>query len=51
MLRSAIPALFRRFPNLALAPEPPEYFPMSQAVALKSLPCRLNAPPARSQHD
>lgn len=41
LLRSAIPALFGRFPDLALPPQQHEYFTMSQTVALARLPCRL----------
>ena len=40
-MRRAIPALFARFPYIALVPQGQRYFPMSQMVALRSLPCTL----------
>ncbi|MGC2857105.1 cytochrome P450 [Novispirillum sp. DQ9] len=45
LLRTAVPRLFQRFPRLALLPQRQRFFPMSQTVALSSLPCRL-APPS-----
>lgn len=41
MLRSAVPALFRRFPGLELRPQAHDYFNMSQTVAMAKLPCVL----------
>ncbi|MBL3554173.1 hypothetical protein [Rhodovulum sulfidophilum] len=41
MLRTALPALFARFPGLALRPQRHRYFDMTQTVALATLPCRL----------
>lgn len=39
MLRTAVPALFQRFPDLMLRPQSHQYFDMSQTVAMKKLPC------------
>jgi cytochrome P450 len=44
MLRRAVPALFGRFPSLALVPQAQAYFEMSQTVAMARLPCRLTMP-------
>lgn len=44
LLRRAIPALFKRYPAMALVPQAHSYFQMSQTVALASLPCRPGAP-------
>lgn len=41
MLRTAVPALFTRFPEIALEPQRHRYQTMSQTVALARLPCRL----------
>jgi cytochrome P450 len=41
VIRSAIPALFARFPNISLVPQGHAYFSMSQTVALSALPSRL----------
>ncbi|TDX33394.1 hypothetical protein [Rhodovulum visakhapatnamense] len=43
MLRTALPALFARFPGLALKPQRHRYFEMTQTVALATLPCRLGS--------
>jgi cytochrome P450 len=43
MLKNALAALFRRFPDIALLPQRHEYSPMSQTVALASLPCALSS--------
>jgi cytochrome P450 len=42
MLRRAVPAIFRRFPTIALVPQAHTYFEMSQTVAMASVPCRLD---------
>lgn len=39
VLKAAIPAIFRRFPNLALDVQAHRYHPMSETVALSTLPC------------
>lgn len=39
VLKQAIPAIFRRFPNLALDVQAHRYRPMSETVALSTLPC------------
>lgn len=39
MLRTAVPALFARFPDLHLKPQAHEYQDMTQTVALSKLPC------------
>ncbi|WP_225029257.1 cytochrome P450 [Xinfangfangia pollutisoli] len=44
LLRNAVPALFQRFPGLALKPQAHAYLDMSQTVALARLPCVLPAP-------
>jgi hypothetical protein len=41
VIRSAIPALFARFPTLRLQTHGHVYHPTTQAVALERLPCRL----------
>ena len=41
VLRSAVPAIFARFPNLALIRGAHRFEDMSQTVALSALPCRL----------
>ena len=41
LLSSAVPALFSRFPDLALDSQRQVYSDMSQTVAMSSLPCRL----------
>lgn len=41
VLRTAVPRLFRRFPDLALLPQRQRFFALSQTVAPSSLPCRL----------
>ncbi|MEJ8574468.1 cytochrome P450 [Microbaculum marinum] len=43
-LKLAIPALFRRHPDLALEPQAHVYSDYSQSVALKSLKCRKLSP-------
>ncbi|MES2817842.1 MAG: cytochrome P450 [Pseudomonadota bacterium] len=43
LIRRAIPALFSRFPQIALVPQGQIYYPMSQTVALRALPCRLGS--------
>lgn len=43
LIRRAIPALFSRFPNITLVPQGQIYLPMSQTVALRTLPCRLGS--------
>lgn len=43
LIRRAIPALFSRFPNLTLIPQGQVYYPMSQTVALHTLPCRFSS--------
>lgn len=43
LIRRAIPALFSRYPNVALIPQGQLYHPMSQTVALRALPCRLGS--------
>lgn len=45
VLRRAIPALFARFPDLSLVTQGQSYFPMSQTVALRTLPCTLSNGP------
>ncbi|WP_319773429.1 cytochrome P450 [Breoghania sp.] len=42
LLRSAVPALFTRYPDLSLRPQAHKYFDMSQTVAMAELPCLLN---------
>ncbi|WP_346891465.1 hypothetical protein [uncultured Roseibium sp.] len=42
LLRSAIPAIFTRYPDLCLRPQAHKYFNMSQTVAMAELPCLLN---------
>jgi len=41
LLRTAVPALFARFPGLRIDLRRHRYFAMSQTVALEYLPCRL----------
>lgn len=41
LIRRAVPALFTRYPALALVAQGQRYYPMSQTVALRALPCRL----------
>lgn len=41
LLRTAVPALFKRFPKLHLHAQQQTYFDMTQTVALSRLPCRL----------
>lgn len=41
MIRKALPALFARFPRLALTDPTPQYADNSQTVILTALPCRL----------
>ena len=43
MLKVAVPALFSRFPDMSLIPQPHGYHDMTQTVALSKLPCRLFA--------
>lgn len=43
LIRRAIPALFSRYPDIALVPQGQTYHPMSQTVALRALPCRLGS--------
>lgn len=43
LIRRATPALFARFPGITLLQQGQIYFPMSQTVALRALPCRLGS--------
>ncbi len=49
LIRRAVPALFARFPDISLVAQGQIYFPMSQTVALRALPCRLG--PQRTHPD
>lgn len=42
VLKSALPRLFQRFPDITLLPQQQRYFSMSQTVAMSALPCRLS---------
>ncbi|AXS39711.1 cytochrome P450 [Breoghania sp. L-A4] len=39
VIRRAVPALFSRYPDIALVAQGQRYFPLSQTVALSALPC------------
>ncbi|MBL29469.1 MAG: hypothetical protein CMM50_18215 [Rhodospirillaceae bacterium] len=51
VLKAAVPALFARHRGLALEPQRHRYHPMSQTVALASLPCRLSKRMENDVHD
>jgi cytochrome P450 len=42
VLKSALPRLFQRFPDISLLPQQQRYYSMSQTVAMSALPCRLS---------
>ncbi|MBN8294609.1 cytochrome P450 [Rhodobacter sp. NTK016B] len=42
VLKSALPRLFQRFPDITLLPQQQRYFAMSQTVAMSALPCRIS---------